>query len=66
MIFAASGATRPFNGRVARLLDTELHGSFELVYMAPLDFELRGSLTSKLLGSHSGLRGLLSCKALKN
>ena len=52
MIFTASGATRPFNDQVARLLETELHGSFELGYMAPLDFELRGSLTSELLGSH--------------
>ena len=51
MIFAASGPTRPFNGRVAEVLETELHGSFELGYMAPLDSELRGSLTSELLGS---------------
>ena len=54
MIFAASGPTRPFNGRVAGLLETELHGSFELGYMAPLDSELRGSLTSELLGSQLG------------
>ena len=52
MIFTVSGATRPFNGRVAGLLETELHGSFKLGYMAPLDFELCGSLTSELLGSH--------------
>ena len=52
MIFAASGATQPFNGRVAGLLETELHGSFEMGYMAHLDFELRGSLTFELLGSH--------------
>ena len=52
MFFAASGATRPFNGRVAELLETELQGSLELGYMAPLDSEVRGSLTSELLGSH--------------
>ena len=52
MILAASGATRPFNGRVAGLIETKLQGSLELGYMAPLDSELRGSLTSKLLGSH--------------
>ena len=52
MIFAASGVTRPFNGRVAGLLEIEFHGSFEQGYMAPLDSELRGSLTSKLLGAH--------------
>ena len=51
MIFSAGGVARPFNGRVAGLLESELHGSFELGYMDPLDFE-RGSLTSKLLGSH--------------
>ena len=49
MIFAASGAIRPFNGQVARLLETELQGSLELGYKAPLDFELCGSLTSVLL-----------------
>ena len=32
------------------LLKTELHGSFELSYMAPLDFDLRGSIISELLG----------------
>ena len=52
MIFSTSGATQPFNCRVARLLETKLHGSFELGYMALLDSELRGSLTSELLGSH--------------
>ena len=52
MIFAASGSTRPFNGRVDGLLEIELHGSFELGYMAPLGSKLRGSLTSELLGSH--------------
>ena len=52
MIFAVSGATRPFNGRVAGLIEIELQGSLELGYMAPLDYELRGSLTSELLGSH--------------
>ena len=52
MIFAASRVMWPFNGRVAKLLETELHGSFELGYMAPLYFELRGSLTSELLGAH--------------
>ena len=52
MIFAASGATWPFNGRVARFLETELHDSFELGYMASLDSNLRGSLTSKILRSH--------------
>ena len=52
MIFAASGAARPFNGRVARLLETELHIFFELGYMTPLDFELHDSLTAELLGSH--------------
>ena len=52
MIFAKSGAMRPFNGRVAGLFEIELHGSFELSYMTPLDSELRGSLTSELLGSH--------------
>ena len=52
MIFVASGPTRPFNGLVAGLLETELHGSFELGYMAPLNSKLRGSLTPKLLGSH--------------
>ena len=52
MIFAARGATQPFNGRVAELLETEIHGFFELGYMAPLDSKLRGSLTSELLGSH--------------
>ena len=51
MIFVASRATQPFNDRVARLLETELRGSFELGYMAILDFELRGSSTSELLGS---------------
>ena len=60
MIFATSGATRPFNGRVARLLETELHGSFELGYIAPLDFELHGCLTSELLGSHCG-QGYEAC-----
>ena len=52
MIFAASGATRSFNGRVVGLLETELHGSFRLSYMAPLDSKLRVSLTSELMGSH--------------
>ena len=52
MIFVASGATQPFNGRVAGLLETELHGSFELGYMTHFDSKLRGSLTSELLGSH--------------
>ena len=52
MIFAASGATRPFNSRIVGLLETKLHGSFELGYRAPLDSELRGSLTFELLGSH--------------
>ena len=52
MIFAASGAMQPFNGRVAGLLETELQGSLELGYEAPLDSKLRGSLTSELLGSH--------------
>ena len=52
MIFFASGATRPFNGRVSRPLETELHGSFELGYMASLDSELHGSLKSELLGSY--------------
>ena len=52
MIFVASGATRPFNGRASRLLETELHVSFELGYMAPLDSELRSSLTFEILGSH--------------
>ena len=54
MIFAASGATRPFNGRVAELLKTELHGSFEQSYMTPLDSELRGSLIFEPLGSYRG------------
>ena len=52
MIFATSGATRPFNDRVVGILETELHGSFELGCMAPLDSELHGSLTSEILGSH--------------
>ena len=52
MIFAASGATRPFNGRVARLLETELHGSFELGNMDALDSKLRDSLVSEPLDSH--------------
>ena len=52
MIFDASGATRPFNGRVAGLLEIEFHGSFKMGYMAHLDSELRGSLTFELLGSH--------------
>ena len=52
MIFAVGGATQPFNGRVAGLLETEQQGSLELGYMAPLNFELRGSLTSELLGYH--------------
>ena len=51
MIFAASGPTRPFNGRVAEVLEIELHGSLELGFMAPLDSEIRGSLTFELLGS---------------
>ena len=40
MIFAASGATRPFNGRVVGPLETELHGSF--------DSEVRGPIISEL------------------
>ena len=52
MIFAASGATRPFNGQVVGLIETELQGSLELGYMAPLDSELRCPLTFELLGSH--------------
>ena len=51
MICATSGATRPFNGRGARLLETKLQGSLELCYMAPLDFELHGSQQTELLGS---------------
>ena len=41
-------ATRP-----AELLGSELHGSLELSYMAPLDFELSGSLIYELLGAFS-------------
>ena len=52
MIFAASGATRPFNGRVDGLLETKLQGSLELGYMAPSDSELCGSPISELLGSY--------------
>ena len=52
MIFAASGATRPFNGRGAGLLEIELQGSLELDYMAHLDPELRGSQKNELLGSY--------------
>ena len=52
MILAASGATRPFDGRAAGLLGTEPHGSFERSYRAPLDHELRGSLISELLSSY--------------
>ena len=51
MIFATSGATRPFNGRGVGLLETELQGSLEMGYMAPLDSELRGSQQTELLGS---------------
>ena len=52
MIFAAGGATRPVNGRGTRLLETELQGSLELGYMAYLDFELRVSQQTELLGSY--------------
>ena len=51
MTFIASGAMRPFKGRVAGFLETELQGSLERGYMAPSDSELHGSLTSELLGS---------------
>ena len=34
MILAASGATRPFNGRVVGLSEAGSHGSFERSYMA--------------------------------
>ena len=51
MILVVSGATWPFDGQVAGLLETEPHGSFKRSYKAPLDPELRGSLISKLLGS---------------
>ena len=37
MILAASGATRPFDGRVTGLSETEPHGSFERSYTTPLD-----------------------------
>ena len=33
MILAVSGATRPFDGRFAGLLEAEPHGSFERSYM---------------------------------
>ena len=52
MIFVVGGATLPFNGQAAGLLEIELQGSLELGYMAPLNFELRGSLTYELLGYH--------------
>ena len=52
MIFATSGATRPFNGQGAGLLETELQGSLKLGYMASLDSELHGSQKTKLLGSY--------------
>ena len=52
MIFTASGATRLFNGRVVKPLETELHGSFELSYMAPFDYDLCGSLISELLDAY--------------
>ena len=34
MILAASGAMRPFDGQVVRLLEVRSHGSFERSYMA--------------------------------
>ena len=37
MILAASGATRPFDGRVTGLLETKPHGSFKWSYTTPLD-----------------------------
>ena len=52
MIFAASGAMRPFNGRGAWFLETELQGSLKLGYMDPLDPELRGPQQTELLGSY--------------
>ena len=52
MIFTASGATRPFNGLGAGLLETELQGSLELGYMAPLNSELSGSQQTELLSSY--------------
>ena len=52
MIFVASGATRPFNGRGAGLLEIELQGSLELGHMAPLDSELCDSQQTELLGSY--------------
>ena len=52
MIFTACGAMRPFNGRGVGFLETEIQGSLELGYMAPLDSELHGSQQTELLGSY--------------
>ena len=43
MILATSRATRPFDGRVTRLSETEPYGSFKRSYTTPLDSELHCS-----------------------